>query len=153
MTTPIIAKFGTSTTLTISLGGLTSSSTVGRASTMIDNSTTAAQNVRIYYSIKGGTTPTVNTTFQFYLIQGDASSPNIRTDNASGTDASFTVVTAPCVATVQVTATTGQVYTGSFLIRNPGPNWGIALVNSTVAALDATGGNHVIRYVTEDVTT
>lgn len=153
MSTPIIAKFGTSTTLTITLASLAFSATVGRASTMIDNSTTAAQMIRVYYSIMTGTTPTVNTPILIYLTQGDASSPNIRTDNASGTDGTFTVVTAKLVDVINVSATSNVAYNGSFLVRNPGPNWGVAVVNNTGANLNSTGGNHVMRYVTEDQTT
>lgn len=155
MGTPIHASFGSSTALTISLGSLASSTSgVGRQSTLVDNSTTQTQMVRVFYKVETGTSPTANTTILFYLLQGDnPASSNIRTDNAGASDAALTVVTASCVGVCQVSSSSNTTYYGSFLIRNPGPEWGIAVVNSTGVALNATGGNHVLRYVAEDVTT
>lgn len=149
----IRAEHGTSTALTITLASLASSTTfVGRQSTLINN-TDIAQFIRVYFKVMTGTSPTVNKSIQFYLVSGDnPSSSNIRTDGAGASDAALTVVTAPLVFVVQVTATSNVSYQGSFLIRNPGVEWGIAVVQDTGVALHATAGNHDIRYVIEDQT-
>ncbi len=49
-----------------------------------------------------------------------------------------------------MTASSDVAYRGSFKIYNPGPAWGIAVVHDTAVNLNATGGNHAIRYVTEN---
>ena len=155
MGTPIHASFGSSTAMTITLASLANSTAgVGRQSTLIDNTTTQTQMVRVFYKITTGKSPTDKTTITLYLLQGDnPASSNIRTDGAGASDAGLTVVTASLVGVIQVSSTSNVTYTGSFLIRNPGPEWGIAVVNSTGVALNSTGGNHSLRYVVEDVTT
>jgi hypothetical protein len=151
MPNKIQAEHGASIAMTITLASLATSTVgVGRQSTMIDN-TDNAQMVRVYYKVTTGTSPTVNKSIQFYLLCGDdPSSSNIRTDNAGASDAALTVVTATLVNVVQTTATSDVTYRGSFLIRNPGIEWGIAIVHDTGVNLNATAGNHSIRYVTED---
>ena len=155
MGTPVYSFFGLSTSMTISLNTLATAT--GRQSTLIENSALneGAMMVRVFYSIKTGTGPTANSTVVFYLIQGDnvaSGGANIRTDGAGATDAAFTPVTASIMNVVQVSGTTGVVYTGSFLIRNPGPEWGIGVVNNTGVSLDSSAGGS-LRYVTESVST
>jgi len=151
MSNIILAEHNASTALTITLASLASSTTlVGRQSTMVDN-TDLAQMIRVYFKVTTGTSPTVNKTIQFYLLSGDdVASSSIRTDNAGASDAGLTIVTAPMVYVVQVSATSDVSYRGSFLIRNPGPEWGIAVVQDTGSALNATAGNHLLKYVVEN---
>jgi len=153
MPTPITAKHGVTTLMTITLASLaTSVAGVGRQSTLINNSD-AGQMVRVYFKVTTGTTPTVNKVIQFYLLTADTtSSPNISTDAAGSTDAALTVATAQIVNIVQVTATSNVTYQGSFLLRNPGVAWGIAIVHDTGVNLNATAGNHSMYYVTENQT-
>lgn len=156
MGTQVSSIYGASSAMTITLASLASSTSgVGRQSTLVSNisASEGAMIVRVYYKITTGTSPTVNTPILLYLLQGDAASPNITTDNAGASDAGLTVVNAPLVAVIQVTATSNQTYEGSFIVRNPGPLWGLAVVNSTGVNLNATGGNHAIRYVTESIST
>lgn len=156
MGTQVSSIFGASTAITVTgFASLTSSTNAGYQTALISNITSSegAMIVRVYYKITTGTTPTVNDTFQFYLLQGDAASPTITTDNASTSAGALTVVTAPLLAVVPVTATSNVAYYGSFIIRNPGPLWGICIVNSTGAALNATGSNFTMTYVTESIST
>ena len=44
-------------------------------------------------------------------------------------------------------AATGDLMQEGFVIEDPGPKWTVAVVHDTVAALDATNGNHVVEYV------
>jgi len=152
MATPITANLGTTTALTITLASLATSTTgVGRQSTFVDNTTTLAQFLRIYFKVTTGTSPTANKTIQFYLLTQDkASSPNVVTDGAGASDAGLTIVTATQVYVVQTTSTSNQTYQDSFLIRNPGTAWAIAVVHDTAVNLNATGSNHAIYYVAEN---
>jgi hypothetical protein len=152
MTTPITAKFSTTAAMTITLASLATSTVgVGRQSTMVDNTTNLAQMLRIYFKVTTGTSPTANKSIQFYLITADkASSPNIITDGAGASDAGLTIVSAPLVCVVQTTNTSDKVYQGSFLIRNPGTSWGIAVVHDTAVNLNSTGSNHALYYVEEN---
>ena len=151
MANQILAEHGSSTALTITLASLATSTVgVGRQSTFVDN-TDNAQMIRIYFDVTTGTSPTVNKTIQFYLLcRDDGASPNISTDNAGASDAGITISTAQLVNVVQVTATSDVHYRGSFLIRNPGISWAIAVVHDTAVNLNSTGGNHIIRYVIEN---
>lgn len=150
----ISSIFGSSTTITATgLASLANGSALALAGQSNISSSEGAQLIRVYYSIMTGTSPTNLNTFSFYLLQGDASSPNLYTDGAPTAGGSVTLVTAKPIEVVQVTATSNQAYVGSFVIRNPGPYWGIAVLNNTGVALNATGTNFSIRYVTESVST
>lgn len=151
MANEIQAIHSASSAMTITLASLaTSTAGVGRQTTMVNNTSTY-QMIRVYFKVTTGTSPTANKTIQFYLLTGDAASPNLSTDNAGASDAGLTVVTAPMVFVVQTDATSNNTYYGSFLMRNPGPLWGLAIVHDTAVNLNATGSNHSIRYVGENV--
>lgn len=152
MPNEIKAIYDASTALTITLASLASSTAgVGRQSTLVDNSSVGAQKVHVFFEVTTGTGPTDNRNIRFFLIRGDdPASSNIRTDGAGASDAAFTVETADQVYAVLTDGTTDKTYSGSFSIDNPGPEWGIAVVHDTGVNLNATGGNHSIRYVTEN---
>lgn len=152
MPNEIKAKLGASAALTITLASLASSEAgVGRQSTMVDNSSALAQLVHVFFKVTTGTGPTTGRSINFYLVKRDNhASPNIATDNAGGSDAALTVVTADLVYSVPTDNTSDKTYRGSFVIPNPGPSWGIAVVHDTGVNLNATAGNHELRYVTEN---
>lgn len=151
MPNQVLAEHGDSTELTVTLASLADGS--ARQSDMIDN-TDNAQLIRVYYQVTTGTSPTDNRSIEFYLLTGDApgasGGSNIRTDNAGASDAGITLSQAKVIDVVQTDATSDKDYRGSFLIRNPGPEWGIAVKNNTGVALNATGSNFEMRYVTEN---
>ncbi len=142
----INAEHDTAATMTITLASLADGA--ARQSTIVDNEDDA-QMVRVNFKITTGTTPTNKNTIEFYLITGDKG--NIKTDNAGPTDAAITIDTASIVNAVQVDANSDKAYRGSFLIRNPGIEWGISVKNNTGAAFNSTGGNHEMTYVKENV--
>jgi hypothetical protein len=144
--------FGASTSFTITLGSLASSTAgVGRQSTIVDNTSTAYTAVWIAVNVKMGTTPNSNALVYIYLIRDDNNGTNIRDDGAGASDAGLTVLNAPLIGTLTTksSAATGDVLKGIFYVQAPGPKFGIAVVNATGVALDATNGNHVINYVGE----
>ena len=144
----IKAEHDAPVTMTITLASLADAG--ARQSTMVDNNDDA-QMIRIFFEIKTGTTPTANKTIEFYLLTADKhTTPNIITDGAGSVDAGITVESAPLVNAVTVDNVSDKTYQDSFLIRNPGASWGIAVKNNTGVALNSTGGNHEMTYVIEN---
>ena len=144
--------YGTSTAMTITLASLaTSTAGVGRQSTMVSNESTRYDKVHIYAKVTTGTSPTASKTITMYLLQGDdASSSNWRTDGAGASDAGLTVVNAKILDVVQTSSTSNTTYYLEGIIYNPGKEFGVAIVHNTGVNLNATGGNHEIRYVGEN---
>ena len=149
MANEIKELYGSSTALTITIASLASSTTgVGRQSTIVDNTSTRYQKIILYCMITTGTTPTANRSIRFYLIRDDNDSTNYRTDGAGASDAALTVKMAQPIGSLYIDAATSNLaYYGDFVIENPGPKWGVAIVHDTAVNLNATGGNHYIRYV------
>lgn len=153
--------FSGSTLITFSstagvLAGLASGSSCVSPGIPNISSSEGAINIRIYYVVETGTSPTANGTINFYLLQGDANPPTIYTDNAPTSSGAWTPngpVTAALIHVATVTSTSNTSYYGSFVIRNPGPYWGFGIQNNTGAALNATFGNFLFKYVTESIST
>lgn len=139
--------------LTISLGSLASSTggISARQSTIVDNTTTRYQRIHVYPKVKLGTSPTASKLVYFWLLKDDGSTTPNRTDAAGASDAALTIKNATMLATgVNPSNTSGELIQPDFVIENPGPKWAIAIGHDTVAALDSTGGNHVINWVGEN---
>lgn len=149
MTNKILDAFSASAALTITLASLASSTVgVGRQSTMVDNTTTKEQMIRLFVKLTQGTTITGSRSAYLYLLTGDNNASVHRTDGAGASDAAITIQNAPIVGVLRNKAapTNGDILYGEFLIRIAAPSWGIAVVHDTVAALDSTGSNHYVRY-------
>lgn len=147
MANAILDKFATTTAFTITLASLASSTSgVGRQSTIVDNSTNRYSQVLVYIKIKQGTSPTGNKGAYVYLIRSDGTH---RSDGAGATDAAWTALNAQLIGTLinKSSPATGDLMYGEFLVDHPGPEWGIGIVHDTVAALDATEGNHRYYWV------
>jgi len=152
MANEIKDKFSASAALTITLASLASSTAgVGRQSTLVDNSSARYGELVVYVKITVGTTPTANTPIYVYLIRSDNDGTDHRTDGAGASDAALTVNNAPLLGVIMVPATTSDTaYYGEFSTRPygaVGPEWGIAIVQSTTVNLNSTGGNHWVRYI------
>ena len=139
-------KYGASAALTITLAALpTSVAGVGQQSTLVDNSVTRYGLIHVWYKVTTGTTPTTAKTIQFYLLKDDGT--GVATDGAGASDAAITIIAAPLVHAVGTDATSDKAYRGHFVIRDPGTKWGIAVVHDTAVNLNATGGNHAIKWL------
>lgn len=140
------AEHGAPTAMTITLAGLASSTTgVGRQSTIIDN-TDDAQLIHIYVGLttNASTDITADTNGFVYLIKSDGT---LRSDSAGASDAGWTAVNARLLGVIRFNAVTQSVeYQGEFLIRNPGIEWGIGIVQDTGQSLSAG----VVRFTTEN---
>lgn len=143
----------TEASFTITLASLANSTAgVGRQSTMIDNTSNNYPAALIYLKIESGaSTPTVNNLYLVYLLRGDipGGSSNYRTDGAGASDAGLTILNANLLGTIRVTASANTNFYGDFDTAPLGPlgaEWGIAIVNSSGQALNATEGNHLKKY-------
>lgn len=139
-------------TMTITLASLANSTAgVGRQSTLVDNTANLYLSAQISVSITVGTTPTANSLIYVYLIRQDNNTTPIADDGAGTTDAGITITNAPLLGTLLVPATTSNVaYKRIFdttVLGTLSPKWGIAVVNSSGVALNATAGNHVVTFI------
>lgn len=144
MANAILDKFSSNTAITITLGSLASSDTVGRQGTIVDNTSDRYSIIKLWASIKLGTSPASNKGVTLWLIQSDGTR---YTDGAGGSDAAFTVINAKCIGTLsKASPSTGDVLSDWFTIVNPGKQWTVAVTQNSGANLNATDGNHVIQY-------
>lgn len=131
---------------TITLASLANGS--ARQSTIIDNSSTDYPAAIVYLKIKSGASgPTAGSVYEVYLIRGDGT---IRDDGAGASDAAITIENAPMLGTIVVTNTANKLFYGVFDTSSLGvlgPEWGIAVKNSSGQALSTTEGDHDYNYV------
>lgn len=146
---------------TITLASLATSSTrlVGRQSTAIDNSTNKYLDYLIAGKITTGTTPTVDKQIDLWVYGSLKDTPTYP-DTTTGTDGAVTLTNAGTrntglrpVASALVTATSDVGYpfapaslTALFGALMPPNRHGLFVSHDTVAAFNATGGNHVLSY-------
>ena len=156
MSFPISAFYGASTQITATgLVSLANGSAFALPGVSNIVSSEGAMIVRVYFIFTTGATPVANGTVLFYLLQGDSAIPTIYTDGAATAGGSFTPITAQLVDMIQVNSTANQIYKGSFVIRNPGPFWGIGVLNNSGFAFNSTSSttNFQVLYVTESIST
>jgi hypothetical protein len=147
MANEIKDKFASSTALTVTLASLANAA--GRQSTIIDNTTNRYGRVALFVKVKmAAAGVTANSVVEVYLIRDDNDGTNHRSDGAGASDAAVTILNAALIGILRNgTSPNGTTIYGEFVVDNVGPKWGIAVVNRTGAALDATGSNHWARYV------
>lgn len=151
MANNILTPYGSKTSLTITLASLANSTAgVGRQSTMVDNTTTKYGAALIDVKIQsGGSTPTAGNLYLVYLLRGDdPSSSTYRTDGAGASDAGITINNANLIGSIRATANANTLFYGDFdtaALGPLGPEWGIAVVNSSGQALNASG--HLVEYI------
>lgn len=146
----LIAKYGASTAFTITLASLASSTSgVGRQTSMVDNSTTRFRAVRVYGKFTLGTTPTGNKGVYLYALFGDANGTPHRTDGAGASDAALTVLNAPLlkVGRDKASPSTGDIVYVEGIITDPGPEFGVCVVHDTAVNLSSNGAFSWLRYI------
>ena len=138
--------FNTSGTATITIASLANGS--GQCSTAIDNTTNLFITADIGVKIKTNAAGTSSTGYvSVYLVRSyDGTTYD---DAFAGTNASFTPVNATFLGTISATAN-ATTYAKVFDLAELGitlpKKWAIAIVNNTGASLDATAGNHELKY-------
>jgi hypothetical protein len=149
--------YDTPGSLTITLASLASSATVGQISTAVDNSTTLYDDVIIGGKITAGTTPTVNTQIEIWVYASYDGTTYTALGTTAATNGSFTIAqqnkTYMRIGAVLPTtvATTGflHTYVCPSLVSLFGvmpQKWGVFVIHNSVAALNATAGNHEVKY-------
>lgn len=138
-------------TTTITLGTLASSSSgLGRQSTLIDNTTNLYPSAIVACQITAGTVTTANNFISVYLIRSDNGAP-IADDNAGASDASWTQANAPLLGNILVNAVgTNTQYKAVFdttALGHLGPKWGVGVVHNLGNPLNSTAGSHSITYI------
>lgn len=142
-------KFSAPSQLAITLANLGSSTTgVGRQSDLVNNSVTRYDQIYLYGRFTTGTNPTAEKTIAVYLIRGDGTR---RSDNAGASDAAITRWTASLLKLIPTDATSNKPYSWDAVIVDPGPEWGLAIVHETVAALKNVAGDQSIYWVGSNV--
>jgi hypothetical protein len=145
-TNTVLDKIATEANFTITLASLASSTSgVGRQSTLLTNASPAHMGVIIHVKVKQGTSPTSNRAVYVYFIRSDGT---LRDDSAGASDAGLTVKNLQPIMTLWngASAATGDVLQGSVYVEHPGTEWGIAIVHDTAVNLDSTEGNHGYSY-------
>lgn len=145
MPTEISDSYGTSTALTISLGGLTDGSM--RQSAQVTHSTVPPA-VAVYYQITTASA-TVDEIIEFFLARADDDGTEHRDGDTGTTDAAFAGNKGDLIKVHAVAVHTASgIHTGSFIVEDPGPDWVLVVANESGASLNATGSNHYVRYRT-----
>ena len=141
-----MAKYSATNTLTITIAGMASSATyAGNQSDMVDNSSTRYDEIILYVKVTTGASPTGSKAVYIWLLQGDGN--GVRTDGAGATATALTRKNADLLKTIRNTSGSNETLVGTVAIKNPGPEWGIAISHDTVVALNATAGNHQVSWV------
>lgn len=155
MATTFKPSFTSYTGIVCSIDGLTSSSTVGRASTVIDNSTNLYQDALIAGYVKTasgsiGTGPTV-----YIYAYADVDATPHYTESITGTDAGFTRTdpsNLKLVGLVNVNVAATDYYFGPFSVAAAfggilPKKWGIFVANVTGLALAGSAGQNTICLI------
>lgn len=137
--------------LTISLGSLGTSTTVGRISTFVDNTSNKYLSANVYVKLTtGATNPTANTPFYVYLARSD-NSGSVNDDGNGTTNAAGTFINTPLLGVMNCNVATGSsTFWGVFDTSNLGPlgpAWGIGIVNNCGGSLNPTSGSSFINYI------
>lgn len=154
----VTPNYGSYTTLALSPASLASSSTAGRQSDEVDNTSNKFDNVFVRGKITVGTTPTINTQIYIYALGRSDNTPT-RPDGFGASDAARSITSVgvgrgylKLAAVLEVDATTSdRAYPFDFelaqLFGGVVPDfWTLWVVHNTVAALNSTAGNHVFKY-------
>lgn len=151
-----------SVAVAVTLASLASDATllVGRASTAVDNTVNLDLDHLVSGVITAGTTPTVSKSIEIWAWASFKTAAGVPSypDAITGTDAAKTITSANIknlalrqVATITTDATSDRAYhfapvSIASLFGAMPKFWGIFVTQSSVAALNATAGNHVIEY-------
>jgi hypothetical protein len=148
-------KFATSTAITCTLASLASSATVGRQSTVIDNSSNLYIDALVTIGIKTSASAMGSDKAVYIYVAGSEDGTNYDCDDAAigATDASYTINNPSNLRLGAVinTLTSSKTYFRTFsvaaLFGGVMPRkWALVVVNTSNQALDSTEGNHTKSY-------
>lgn len=139
-------------TVTITLTSLANAAL--RQSAVVDNATNKYIDALLGGSIQVGTSPTANNTISVFVY--GTHDGTLYTGGASGSDAAYTNAEESLfrlVSIIPVTATSnkdwifGPVSVAQAFGGVMPSKWGVVVLNSTGAALNATGTNNAVKFI------
>lgn len=146
-------KFGANgQTITITVASLANNS--ARQCTVIDNSTNVFLDALVQLKLKTAAASTSATGYVNVYAFGTVDGGTTYTENAGATDAAITLTSPPnavligrinCVANATTYYSSPMSVAAAFGGVLP-EKWGIIVENKTGATLDATAGNHAVKY-------
>lgn len=146
-------KFGANgQTITITLASLANNS--ARQCTAIDNSTNVFLDALVQLKLKTNAAGTATTGYVNVYAFGTVDGGTTYTENAGANDAGITLTVPPnavligrinCVANATTYYSSPMSVAAAFGGVLP-EKWGIIVENKTGATLDATAGNHAVKY-------
>lgn len=140
--------------ITVTLASLANAA--GRASAVIDNTTTLALDALVSLAVKTNAAGVSATGYVAVYAYGTVDGTTY-TDGATGTDAAFTPSASGAnlrlIGTIQTPAVATTYQSGPFSVANAfggtlPAKWGIVVVNNSGAALDATEASHTKQFQT-----
>lgn len=150
--------YGTATALTMTLASLASDTNLlaGRESTAVDNSTDDAIDALVGGKVTTGTTPTASRQIEVWLY--GSWDGTLFSGGCTGSDGNLTFASEKSLlrlgVVISTDATSNHTYEwgpisvaaafGGVMPRK----WGVYIVQNTGAALNATAGNHEVKYST-----
>lgn len=147
--------YGSSTAITCTFASLASSSSAGRGSAAVDNSSNLFDDALVTVAVKTSASALANDKAVYVYVYGseDGSVYNGSSAEAEGTDAAVTLdsptnLRGPIVIACPASSTTYRVvfsvaqFFGGILPKK----WGLVVQNNTGQALDGTEANHQKTY-------
>lgn len=153
----ILLKYGTASTITITLASLASGS--ARQSTHVSNATTLYTDALVLVKVKTGDTGTASTDYVNVYAYGTVDEGTTWTEGGTsdpidGTDGAVTL-TSPTnlrlIGRINAVADASTYIGGPFSVANAfggvlPKEWGIVIENQTSHHLDATEGSHAVQW-------
>jgi hypothetical protein len=156
MTTTDKIQYSSNTTITCTLASLASSSTAGRGSAFVDNSSNLYVDAQLTIAVKTSASALANDKACYVYLYGCGADSiyNGSSAEAEGTDAAVTLdsptnLKGPFVIACPASSVTYRLVIGSVASVFGGVlpyKWGFVLQNFTGQALDASEGNHLKEY-------
>lgn len=147
--------YGTSTPISCTLASLAASSTIGRSSLVVDNTSNLFVDALVTLAIKTGVGTIAGNKGVYVYAYGSEDGVNFEQEEslAPGVDSGYTINSPTLfrIAAVIPVLTGAKVYEKVFTIARlfggilP-RKWGLIVCNDTGIALDATEANHIKQY-------
>jgi hypothetical protein len=147
--------YAASASITCSLASLASSSTVGRQSTAVDNTSNKYDDAIVTIGVKTSASALANDKTVYVYVAATEDGTNYDSDDAAvgATDAGYTI-NSPSnlkLAAAIYCPTSSKTYRKVFSVAGTlggvmPPKWVLVVVNYTGQALDSTEGNHQKTY-------
>ena len=122
----------------------------GRVSDRVDNNTATKRAIRFNVRIRsGGTGPAAAVGYKFYFHRQDDETTSHQDDGVGEVDADLSVEpdTSELAGAMLLTNDANATFQTSFVVYDPGPFWSLSFWNASGQTINATEGDHYLRYV------